>query len=166
MWGGPGDVFARLAGDWRIERTVSNGAVLTGTARFAPGGSGELVYDEQGVLRLADGRTFRASRGYVFRARPNGFAVYFGDEPEKLFHDITLRREGETLTGEGEHPCRNDLYRSRYVFSASGDFALGHVAKGPRYDYAMETHYRRSAGSPLLTRGPSRAWADTGPPSP
>lgn len=144
-WGAPGDVFARLAGDWTIERRVSNGATLSGAARFEPVGADELAYAEQGVLRLADGQTFRASRSYVFRARRCGFAVYFAEEPEKLFHDIALRPMGDALIGEGEHPCRDDLYRSRYTFRADGRFTLTHVVKGPRYDYAMETVYRRIA---------------------
>jgi hypothetical protein len=142
-WGGPGDVFARLAGDWAIERRVSNGATLIGGARFTRGDPNELVYAEQGVLRLADGQTFKASRAYVFRGRPHGFAVYFAETPEKLFHDIALRWKEDMLAGEGVHPCRDDLYCSRYAFGADGSFTLTHVVKGPRYDYEMDTAYRR-----------------------
>lgn len=142
-WRGADGVFAGLAGDWRIARNVSNVASLDGTASFTPTADDALAYAEQGTLRLADGQTFRAFRRYLFKPRSDGFAVFFADEPAKLFHAIALRREGGTLAGEGEHPCRNDLYRSRYEFHVDGSFTLTHVVKGPRYDYTMVTAYRR-----------------------
>jgi len=142
-WGAAGDVFARLAGAWRIARRVSNGASLDGTAVFTPADDGDLAYEENGMLRLADGQSFRAFRRYLFRPRPSGFAVFFADEPDKLFHDIVLHRDGDALIGEGEHPCRADLYHSRYAFRPDGRFTLTHTVKGPRYDYTMETSYRR-----------------------
>lgn len=147
-WGGADGVFARLAGDWRIARTVTNGASLDGMASFTPAADGALAYEERGLLRLADRQTFRAFRRYLFRPRLCGFAVFFADEPAKLFHAIALRSEGGTFVGEGEHPCRHDIYRSRYEFQPDGCFTLTHVVKGPRYDYTMVTVYRRySPGS-------------------
>lgn len=143
-WGADG-VFARLAGDWRIARNVSNGASLDGTAYFTPAAGGALAYEERGLLRLADGQTFRAFRRYLFKPRSEGFAVFFADEPTKLFHAIALRSEGDALVGEGEHPCSNDLYRSRYEFHSDGSFTLIHIVKGPRYDYTMTTIYRRAS---------------------
>jgi hypothetical protein len=147
-WGGPGDVFARLAGGWTIERCISNGAALDGIAHFTPDAGGVLCYLEQGVLRLADGQSFKASRAYVFHRRPDGFAVHFAEEPAKLFHAIALRAEVNGLAGEGEHPCRDDLYRSNYAFRPDGSFVLTHVVKGPRHDYTMTTQYRRAASAP------------------
>ncbi len=139
-WGDPADVFLKLAGRWRIRRVIG-AAGLEGEAVFSPDGV-NLLYREQGILTLADGRSLEAERRYVFREAVQGFSVFFAERPFGLFHEISLLVEGEDLAGQSSHTCGADLYLSRYVFGGEG-FRVTHRVRGPRKDYLSETAYDR-----------------------
>lgn len=136
-------VLERLAGSWVITRQISNGARLAGEAVFSPADGGALAYHETGRLRLPDGTEFQAERRYRFEPTPQGFDVFFAGRDTYLFHAIALHGAGDVLVGEGLHPCRADLYRSRYAFGPGEAFSIVHVVKGVRHDYTMTTAYRR-----------------------
>lgn len=143
MRGPAGDIFDRLRGVWAIRRSISNGAALTGMAAFTQLTDDKLHYDERGELVLADGHRFAATRSYVFHRSGAGFDVYFADEPAKLFHAISLVERNGIWIGNGDHPCRDDLYQTRYAFRADDTFIIAHTVRGPRHHYDMETTYRR-----------------------
>ncbi len=144
-WGGPGAVFGRLAGRWEIARRIEPGGVLEGLAVFAPDGAGGLAYREAGALRLASGVTVAAERRYLYRAREDGFAVFFAERPPRLFHAVALSAERRGwLRGRARHLCAEDLYLSGYAFLPDGRFVLRHRVRGPRKAYRMTTWYRRS----------------------
>ena len=144
VWGGPGEVFDRLAGRWEIARRIEPQGVLQGQAVFAPDGAGGLDYRERGELRLAGGFTAAAERRYLYRARPAGFAVFFAERPPRPFHEVELAadRQGR-LRGRARHLCEADLYLSSYLFLPDGRFVIRHRVRGPRKAYRMTTCYRR-----------------------
>jgi len=142
-------VFDRLEGIWALERVIEGQASMTGTAVFAPRPDGRLRYREEGRVRLLDGRSFDAHRAYLFEGRPDGFAVFFAEEPPRLFHHIALdpgAGNGVTWTGAAAHLCAADLYDSGYRFLADGRFIVRHAVRGPRKDYVTTTAFRRPAG--------------------
>ncbi|MCC6919620.1 MAG: hypothetical protein IT548_10480 [Alphaproteobacteria bacterium] len=145
MWGPADAILDQLRGVWAIRRSISNGASLAGTAVFQPSGGDELRYDERGELTLAEGQRFAATRSYLFRRSAIGFDVYFTEEPGKLFHVIALTCRDGVWIGGGAHPCRDDLYRTRYAFRPDDSFVIAHTVRGPRHHYDMETVYRRQA---------------------
>lgn len=142
-WGTADDVFAHLSGMWSLARRIDNGTTMSGHATFAPGDDGSLAYHERGTLMLSGGQRFDAERRYIFRASPGGFAVFFAETPERLFHVIRLVQADEGLSGNATHPCRADNYHSTYDFLPDGSFAIRHDVSGPTKSYCSHTIFRR-----------------------
>lgn len=140
-WGGPDAVFDRLAGNWRLHRTIEGQAEMKGTARFTALETGMMGYREEGRLRLADGNEFSAHKDYVFERAPDGFKVHFSETPLRLFHGIVLRSDGGVLRGSATHLCQPDTYDSRYSFRADGTFTIQHIVHGPHKDYVSVTAF-------------------------
>lgn len=144
VWGGPGAILGRLAGRWEIDREIEPGGSLKGLAVFEPEGEGGLDYREQGELRLSSGVTAAATRRYLYRARPAGFAVLFAERPPRLFHEVVLAADRlARLCGRARHLCGADLYLTSYLFLPDGRFVIRHRVRGPRKAYCMTTWYRR-----------------------
>jgi Family of unknown function (DUF6314) len=141
-WGPADEIPERLAGSWSLDRAVSEGCSITGTARFEPDG-GFLRHGEHVRWRLADGRELEGERAYLFAADEGGFCVLFAENPPRLFHRIALGRIGVDLVGYGTHVCAEDRYDSRYEFCADGLIAVRHDVRGPRKRYAIATRYFR-----------------------
>jgi len=139
-----GGIVSSLAGTWRLQRVIDNGASMTGTASFTDLGDGRFDYRERGQLRLADGQVIDAERRYVFEEHADGFSVWFAETPPRLFHRVALSRIGPSLAGEAAHFCGDDRYDTRYEFRADGSFLIAHSVAGPRKSYAMETSYVRA----------------------
>lgn len=142
-WGHADGVFARLAGTWSLARTIDTGATMSGRATFTPRDDGSLAYHERGSLTLPNGQTFDAERRYNFRASPGGFAVFFAETPERLFHTIVFTRSNDGFSGHATHPCRDDSYRSTYDFRSDGSFTIRHDVSGPTKSYRSHTIFSR-----------------------
>jgi Family of unknown function (DUF6314) len=140
-WGAPADVFARLEGDWTLIRHVDGRPLMTGLATFSANGDGSLTCHERGRVHWADGQEFEAERRYLYRASPTGFAVFFFEEPTRLFHDVRLERTHRGLIAQASHLCKDDLYLGGYAFLADGTFRIRHEVSGPRKAYTLETTY-------------------------
>ncbi|CAN5425456.1 hypothetical protein BH11PSE4_BH11PSE4_10060 [soil metagenome] len=117
---------------------------MAGQASYSVDHDGSLVYREQGEVRLAGGASFASERAYLYRQRPTGFAVFFMENPPRLFHAVVLTRISDALAGDARHLCAADLYLSRYEFRADGTFSTRHDVSGPRKNYVLETTYCRS----------------------
>ena len=144
IWGSCAEVFGRLAGKWTIDRRIENHGSLEGVASFTPTATGWANYHEEGRLRLAHGYEGDVEQRYLYRQLGVGFAVYFRDEPLRLFHEIHLApSEQAHLTGIAKHWCKSDLYVTRYDFMLGGKFVIRHRVRGPRKDYTTYTWYRR-----------------------
>jgi hypothetical protein len=142
-WGRPDEVFRRLVGTWKIERSIEGHGTLAGEAVFAPTDDGMLAYRERGELRLDSGAVLTAEREYLFARRPGGLSVFFAEKPPRLFHEVILTGGEEYLQATADHLCNADHYRSDYAFKADGSFVIRHVVRGPKKDYAIVTVYTR-----------------------
>jgi Family of unknown function (DUF6314) len=142
-WGTPADVLARLEGDWTLTRHVDGRALMKGLATFSANDDGSFTCHERGRVHWADGQTFEAERRYLYRASPTGFAIFFFEEPARLFHDVRLQPAHRGLMAEASHQCKDDLYLGRYEFLADGTFSIRHHVSGPRKAYTLETTYHR-----------------------
>jgi hypothetical protein len=143
-WGAAADVFARLHGDWTLVRHVDGRPLMRGFATFRANDDGGLIYHERGRVHSADGQAFEAERRYLYRASPTGFAVFFFEEPTRLFHNVRLEPAHGGLMSEASHLCKDDLYLSRYQFLADATFFIRHEVSGPRKSYTLETSYDRN----------------------
>ncbi|MET3395484.1 DUF6314 family protein [Variovorax atrisoli] len=144
VWGSPDTVFDRLAGEWRLQRTIEGQATMSGVARFTLlEAGGMLRYREEGRIRLADGKEFDGHREYLFERAPGGFVVHFAETPPRLFHAIAIVRDGDVLAGSATHLCTPDTYDSSYRFLPDGSFGIRHVVHGPRKDYLSDTVFNR-----------------------
>lgn len=142
-WGTADTVFDRLEGAWYLDRTIEGQASMSGTAVFTRLDPGMLKYREEGRITLADGKTFDGHREYFFERAPGGFAVFFAEQPPRLFHGIAIVREGDAFAGSATHLCTPDTYDSSYRFLADGSFVIRHTVHGPRKDYLSATTFRR-----------------------
>lgn len=152
----PGAMLAALAGPWRLQRRISGLATMEGTAVFAPQQDGSLLYTEQGRVTLADGRTHQAHQRYLYQPLPQGFSVWFPEQPPRLFHTMDLQPQADgSLCGSALHGCGDDTYRSHYRFAPDGSWVLTHVVQGPRKDYSSSTHFQRANGTGQLPPNPA-----------
>jgi hypothetical protein len=143
LWGTADTVFDRLEGAWDLDRTIEGQASMTGTAVFTRLDTGALKYREEGRITLADGKAFDGHREYLFERAPGGFAVFFAEQPPRLFHGIVVVQDGDALAGSATHLCTPDTYDSSYRFLADGAFVIRHTVHGPRKDYLSATSFRR-----------------------
>ncbi|MGJ7507686.1 DUF6314 family protein [Variovorax sp. GT1P44] len=138
-WGTAETVFDGLEGTWDLVRTIENQATMTGVAVFTPQPVAMLKYREECRVRLADGKAFDAHREYRFERSADGFSVYFGEEPLRLFHRIRIVPDAVALFGSAPHLCAPDTYDSSYRFLVDGTFTIRHAVRGPRKDYVSDT---------------------------
>jgi hypothetical protein len=143
FWGTPDTVFNRLEGAWDLDRTIEGKATMVGVAGFTRMETGQLKYREDGRIQLPDGQAFDGHREYVYERSPDGFSVFFAENPLRRFHDIAIVREGDALVGAAGHLCAADQYDSVYRFVADGSFVIEHLVKGPRKDYLSRTVFKR-----------------------
>jgi hypothetical protein len=142
-WGSADAVFDGLEGAWDLVRTIEKQATMTGIAVFTPDHAKMLKYREDGRIRLADGRELDAHREYRFERAADGFAVYFEEQPLRLFHRIWIVRDADALAGSAAHLCTPDTYDSNYRFLGDGSFTIRHTVRGPRKAYVSATVFRR-----------------------
>jgi Family of unknown function (DUF6314) len=141
-WRNPERVLNDLRGRWLLDRSIEGHATMQGQATFTPADQGRLHYREDGRLVLFNGSEFDAAREYIYAPREHGFRVLFQENPPRLFHEIALvAGQGGEWTGEADHPCAEDHYRSFYRFVPDGRFTIRHVVTGPRKGYTMLTTY-------------------------
>ncbi|SDJ37455.1 hypothetical protein SAMN05216338_104767 [Bradyrhizobium sp. Rc2d] len=144
-WGKPEDVFMRLEGSWQLHRCCADQMVMAGTAVFSAGLDGSLTYLERGRLRLDDRREYDAERKYVYTARPRGFAVFFAETRQGLFHEVELKASNAGLSGRAVHLCAADFYESTYEFLTDGRMIVRHNVLGPKKNYCLTTFFVKDA---------------------
>ena len=147
IWGSADAVFDGLEGTWDLVRTIETQATMAGVAVFTPRHAKMMKYREDGRVRLADGSELDAHREYRFERAAGGFAVYFEEEPLRLFHRIRIMRDADALAGSATHLCTPDTYESTYRFLVDGSFTIRHTVRGPRKDYVSATVFRRRRAS-------------------
>jgi hypothetical protein len=109
-----------------------------GQATFA-GSAIALTYREAGLFRIGAGPALVAERSYQWAFDAGQVTVTFADG--RPFHSFT-----PGVTGPGtDHPCGDDLYRVAYEWSGWPEWTATWDVTGPRKDYRLVSHYRRSA---------------------
>ncbi|EME42204.1 hypothetical protein DOTSEDRAFT_73128 [Dothistroma septosporum NZE10] len=174
-------IFEGLKGSWRLRRSLNSvlpgfpSGTFEGVANFKPrtptsgAATGELLYSEDGELKMENGLTFKANRKYIYRydADEDKISAWFVKEDTKqkdgkeeadyLFHDLEMDSpQGNTWAGRGEHLCSLDMYWAYYEFrlpkiAEEGDkvdvFGVRYKVKGPQKDYTSDTAYERTFSS-------------------
>lgn len=169
-------IFQSLLGSWKLRRSLDSAlagfpsGTFEGTATFSPRKptahttAGELLYSEQGELKMENGLTLKANRKYVYRysSDEDKISAWFVKEDTKqfdgkeevdyLFHDLEIDSSEGGWSGRGEHLCSLDMYWSYYEFrmprvaeegSEMTVFGVKYKVKGPQKDYTSDTAYQR-----------------------
>lgn len=136
-------IVSQLTGSWSLERRISGGVIMGGTALFATGEADGLLYRETVRVKLPDGGELDGERRYIFKEAVGGFDVLFCETPLRLFHHVEPARLEDRLRGGAIHYCGADTYESIYDFIDDGTFTVRHLVSGPKKDYLIETQYRR-----------------------
>ncbi|KAF2487277.1 hypothetical protein BDY17DRAFT_306680 [Neohortaea acidophila] len=167
-------IFESLKGSWRLKRSLNSvlagfpSGIFEGSATFKPRANAhsELLYSEQGELKMDNGVTLTANRKYVYRysTDEDKISAWFVTEESKqndgreeldyLFHDLELEQVDGGWVGRGEHLCEMDAYWAFYDFRPSklttelankavDVFGVRYKVKGPQKDYTSDTAYQR-----------------------
>lgn len=127
-----------LADAWRLTRRIEDRkgrstGWLTGIARWRPDGDG-LRQEETGVLRMETGPPLKAERVYLWRADPEGLAVFFADG--RPFHRVIPGRLRD------RHLCPPDIYDVRYEICDWPSWRQVWEVRGPSKDYRLISDFR------------------------
>ena len=130
--------LADLAGRWRLTRQIIDVRAdlvghLEGVCDWLPDAAG-LRQVEQGVLHYGDTPPMQASRSYLWRATPQGLAVFFDDG--RPFHHL---RAGD-LTDR--HWCDPDTYDVTYDLGRWPDWTQSWKISGPRKDMQILSRFQ------------------------
>lgn len=150
-------MLEKLVGIWGLQRQVisTSGALIAtmeGTASFSPCLNDTNQYYEEGALKMddADQPPIVFSRKYIYRDEPGGLAIYFDENPLRLFQIILFTAVGDILEGSATHLCLRDIYNSHYQMRFPDTFQILHQVEGPRKSYTINTVYKRSPLNPYL----------------
>lgn len=141
-------ILQHLHGAWTLSRDIRpEGAHLHGEAVFAPSGEGALAYRESGILKLADGGEFSASRQYLYRPHGDSVVVEFADGPDVRKHFLSLRFSptDDGLKASDVHSCGHDSYGATYTILGPAAFEVVIKVQGPAKAYELISRYSRSA---------------------
>ena len=125
-------------GEWRLDRVIDDrieGVLgrLCGRARVRHRGR-ELIYDEEGELRLPGRPPMHATRRYLWRGGPLVSVAFADGTP---FHVFDLR----AAEPQARHTCGADLYRVTYRFADWPRWSATWDVIGPNKLYRAVSHY-------------------------
>lgn len=137
-------VFAALAGEWRLDKNFSDGARFCGAARFIAIGANAMRLDEEGVLALATGSSLKAVRQWDW-VLEEGRGLTISYPPESgggVYHRFEPHFSAGEWTGNASHLCAADSYEAGYIFRP-GFIYVAHRVTGPKKDYRIEARFSR-----------------------
>lgn len=143
-------IFSILEGSWCFDRTIEGFGSVSGVSEFSLISPNVMIYCENGKLATMDGRSYQASRKYIYKLKKN-ISVYFADGNKEgtLFHEfeevINTSLDSEfPIIAKGYHLCIQDEYKSEYRFTSESMFTLKYFVVGPKKNYVSETYFTRS----------------------
>lgn len=136
-------LFRSFEGLWKIQRVISTGEKMAGTATFKPCAENPdtLKYHERGQLTTPSGIKFDVFRDYEYRfdQKSNAIDVLFSDG--RHFHTLIF---GHCLKeAQGHHLCIKDNYNARYQFIDPETFELSYQVIGPKKDYSITSQFTK-----------------------
>ena len=136
-------LYDTLAGGWRFQRHASTGERMQGAAEFRAQSPDCLHYHEEGRAILPDGRELSFFRNYLYRIDGQGMTILFDGPSQGLFQRVDLDWAQDAWTGQGHHPCGQDIYQSEYRIlpGPPPGLVIRHRVTGPKKDYLLETDY-------------------------
>lgn len=138
----PDKLLEWLAGAWSLERKISSGEQFSGSAIFEPCSETSLKLEESGTLFLQGGDSITANRNWVWHFEGENLSVFFDEDPLRLYHNVPLSRDAETLAGMADHVCGKDVYAGEYRFS-DDHFTIDQRVNGPAKNYTIASRYER-----------------------
>eukprot|EP00667_Euglena_gracilis_P007413 EG_transcript_7495 len=142
-------------GPLRFRRTLSGTGEVSGDACFTPAsadaGCTELRFQEEGSLRMLDGKCFPVRQKYVWRlsADRRHVEVCFDEDPVRVMHRLALSLVPPTppetspaLEGRDVHLCSADTYVGHYrLWLEPPRLEVVYVVSGPNKDYTASTTF-------------------------
>jgi hypothetical protein len=137
-------LFAELAGEWRLQKTFSDGSRFSGHAIFDPIRRNAHAMNEKGVLTLPDGNSLAASRQWDWFLDEDGSLAiaYPADQGGSLYHRLIPKGSDGAFSGGASHLCAADNYDAEYRFDRAS-IVIDHRVKGPKKDYRIEALFTR-----------------------
>jgi hypothetical protein len=141
-------LFQTFEGEWRLEKSMSDGSLFTGTAKFERAADNCLSLTESGVLTLP-GAQLQAGRAWDWFLRERcsleiRYPHAHGGGPYHLLTPVRLCDGwgADGWAGSATHLCGADAYLADYSFSEDA-ILIDHSVKGPKKGYRIEARMRR-----------------------
>lgn len=142
-----GTWFSSLAGEWRLEREISDGSRFVGEASFERIADDNLSLTENGTFFSANQTALPAGRQWVWRLLPGGLIEVRYPEPDnRLYHQFTPDYVEGHWVGRAEHICGADVYCGLYRLGPAR-MEIVHDVCGPAKDYRLTSRFLRLASS-------------------
>jgi len=136
--------FQSLKGDWELNREISDGSRLEGSARFTLQSSNQFLLEETGKLTLPDGASVQAHRNWIWQFEAeNKLNVFYAENPPRLYHALFLKQENSRWIATARHECAPDIYDGMYIFRENF-FEIRQTILGPKKDFKIESLYERA----------------------
>jgi hypothetical protein len=139
----PQRLFNSLPGEWTLNRVLSSGEQVNGTARFRHLSPVLLHYREDGLLTVARVNTLPVYREYYYRFDQNQITVCFAEHNNDRPLHVLRFAAGRVATDM--HLCGSDTYTGHYNFSTEDQFTVSMEVAGPHKNYTIFTSYHRAA---------------------
>ncbi len=143
-------VFENLKGTWNFERKISHEDFVKGAVVFKEIKPDILSYCETGTWQKRN-KIISVFRDYLYcyNSKTNKIAIFFAEEPPRLFYELNLvpleEKHSGYATATGEHLCGNDVYLAHYEFISKDQFSLFYQVTGPKKKYHLQTDFKKIA---------------------
>jgi hypothetical protein len=136
------NLFAMLGGEWRIERSISDGSRFSGNAVFTALNNNSWRMREAGVLAASSGEQYPATSCWRWQlSGRTQLEIHFVDRDRPtLYHRIELEPAGSDWVGSAHHLCGEDSYHAKYVFSAN-HIQILHRISGPQKNIVITSDF-------------------------
>lgn len=142
------DLYEYLQGTWEFERIIEGHGTAQGMATFKKHAVNPqtLNYQESGIFHNLAQQAFKVHREYIYQFEHEHIHVYHARCGEKTDFFFELLLNTEEQQGAGHHLCVQDHYQAFYQFINTHQFQLNFKVNGPKKDFLIETHYRKTDG--------------------
>jgi dimethylaniline monooxygenase (N-oxide forming) len=150
----PNIVLSALIGKWSFQRTIRHFNTdveqnVSGTIHYSLHGPqlDTVLYREDGVFRLPNGREMDVFREYEYTENHGALEIYFIEDGKRadLFLGLKFQNKmQEYWEATSDHLCIKDLYKGTFQVTMDGIAAskvtITYRVNGPSKDYESVTH--------------------------
>lgn len=143
-------LFKKLAGNWVLDRKISCGIQMIGTASFQPLAKPYACYhyQEKGTIKLPSNKSYTAYNAYGYSHTESQIMIHFWDTQRdqlgSVLHclNFSLGNHG-LMASKHIYYCGSDCYELNYTFIGESELKIEYQVSGPKKNYLIDTSLSR-----------------------